>query len=338
MDCCNNEQKEQDGQNKDEVIQKSPTVKPHTIALMDPWKAATLVLSTTLVLTLAFGALVGTGTITVSLGAHDMNAMQKSGGALLEDETTYESIVPLSVTLPVTWGDIGMQMLETGVIDETKFTELSDSRGGMSDMTRAMLHSTDVSDVVMTKENANDLLNLFWAFGLSNKNTILENGPMVDEQYGGDPSGFASTGGWPLSTGSITDHYSAHSFVTLTAEQQTRVENVSKGIFRPCCNNAVYFPDCNHGMAMLGLLELLAANDMSEADMFSVALGVNIYWFPDTYLTIAQFFDKNDLVWNDIAPKEIIGMPLSSATGFGQVKASITQPTKQQEGGGGCSV
>ena len=29
---------------------------------------------------------------------------------------------------------------------------------------------------------------------------------------------------------------------------------IAKGIYRPCCNNSTYFPDCNHGMAMLGLL------------------------------------------------------------------------------------
>ena len=55
------------------------------------------------------------------------------------------------------------------------------------------------------------------------------------------------------------NHYSMHRFIVLTPEQQALVEKVSKGIYRPCCGNSVYFPDCNHGMAMLGLLELMAS-------------------------------------------------------------------------------
>jgi hypothetical protein len=46
--------------------------------------------------------------------------------------------------------------------------------------------------------------------------------------------------------------------IPLTAEQQALVEEVAAEIYRPCCNNSTLFPDCNHGMAMLGFLELLA--------------------------------------------------------------------------------
>jgi hypothetical protein len=50
--------------------------------------------------------------------------------------------------------------------------------------------------------------------------------------------------------------------------QQKRLEEVTIGVFRPCCDNPHAFPDCNHGMAMLGLLELMA-RDASVDEMSS---------------------------------------------------------------------
>ncbi len=122
-------------------------------------------------------------------------------------------------------------------------------------------------------------LNVLWAFGLANKNEILEYGPMMDPQYGG-AGGFASTGGWTLATGNPMDHYSHHAMLTLTPEQKQRVERTSKNIFRPCCKNSTYFPDCNHGMAMLGALEIMASQGASERDMYRVADQLNKQWFP----------------------------------------------------------
>ena len=103
---------------------------------------------------------------------------------------------------------------------------------------------------------------------------------MTDPKYGG-AGNFASTGGWTLAQGDVMNHYSMHSFITLTPEQQVLVEKISKEIFRPCCNNSTYFPDCNHGMAMLGLLELMASQGTSEAEMYKIAKEVNSYWFPE---------------------------------------------------------
>ena len=37
------------------------------------------------------------------------------------------------------------------------------------------------------------------------------------------------------------------------------VEEIAGNIYRPCCGNSTAFPDCNHGMAMLGLIELMVS-------------------------------------------------------------------------------
>lgn len=241
------------------------------------------------------------------------------------------------VVLPVTWNDLGKQLVDKGVIDAQKFEAIYAKRGGLSESDKKLLNGTDNDKIKITQENAGTLLSLLWAFGLGNKNTILEKGPMTDPQYGGAGK-FASTGGWTIATGNAMDHYSKHKFVTLTSDQQAMVERVSKGIFRPCCGNSTYFPDCNHGMAMLGLLEIMASQGVSEANMYKAALAVNSYWFPDTYLTLASYFEKQkNIVWDKVDPKEVLGANYSSSSGYRNILQSV-DPVSLQQKGGSCGV
>lgn len=240
------------------------------------------------------------------------------------------------VDLPVTWGNLGKQMVDAGVIDQDALDKVYAERGGLDDSAKRLLTDISNSTLHIDEQNSGYLLNLLWALGLSNKNKILEEGPMRDPQYGGDAGGFASTGGWSLAKGEVMDHYSAHQFVTLNEEQQALAERVAKRIFRPCCGNATYFPDCNHGMAMLGLLELMAAQGVSEEEMYKVALQVNAYWFPDTYLTLAQYFRKQGVDWKDVKPQEVLGTEFSSASGYARIRAEVNPP--EPGGGSGCAV
>ena len=176
------------------------------------------------------------------------------------------------------WSNMGIKMLETRVIDKEKFENLYNQRGGLSEPEKKLLYGTGNRDLVITLENSGMMLNMLWALGLGNKNPILENGPMMDSRYGGAER-FASTGGWTLSEGNAMNHYSMHSLVTLTDEEQALVERVAKNVYRPCCKNSTYFPDCNHGMAMLGLMELMASQGATEDDMYKRAAEVNALWF-----------------------------------------------------------
>src|SRR3989344_6635836 len=180
-----------------------------------------------------------------------------------------KTIIPEDgVTLPVVWGDLGARLVDNGTIDLKKFEDLYNQRGGLDEKTKKLLTGSDNGQLVITKDNANSILNLLWALGLANKNEILEKGTMVDKQYGSDASRFASTGGWTLATGNPMNHYGHHSMIPLTSEQQSLVDRVSQNIYRSCCGNSTHFPDCNHGMAMLGLLELMASQNISEEDMW----------------------------------------------------------------------
>lgn len=249
---------------------------------------------------------------------------------------TETAVLPTNgVVLPASWGSLGKQMVESGVIDAKAFESVYAKRGGLTKEEQALVYGDNNGKLKIDAKNAGTILNLLWAFGLSNKNPILENGPMQDPKYGG-AGRFASTGGWSLASGNVMNHYSQHSFVTLTAKQQALVEDVSKNIYRPCCNNPTSFPDCNHGMAMLGLLELMASQGASETEMYSAALQANSYWFPSTYLTIAKYFGGRGVSWDEIDPKEILGSAYSSASGYRQILEQVEPP--KQGGGSSCGV
>ena len=179
-------------------------------------------------------------------------------------------------------------------------------------------------------------LNLLWAFGLANKNPVLENGPIMDTQYGG-PINMASVGGWTVATGLVMNHYDRHAFVTLTPDKQVLVEKIAKGIYRPCCDNSTYFPDCNHGMAMLGLLEYLASTGATEDQMWNAAITANTNWFPDQYQTIAQYLKQKGTDIKNIIPRELLSAEYSSRSGFARISSQVIVPQREQNSGG-CSV
>lgn len=265
-----------------------------------------------------------------SVGGEEQ-ASQTSVAALIDEVVPAEG-----VQLPATWGDLGAKLVSVGAIDGERFRALYEQRGQFTDELKDMLFGSATGAVTITRENADYLLNLFWALGLASSNPVLDFGEMMDPQYGGAQN-FASTGGWTLARGDAMDHYSMHTFFELTPEQQTLVEKVSRGIFRPCCGNSTHFPDCNHGMAMLGLLQLLAWEDATEREMWDAALAVNSYWFPDTYMTVATYMQQKGTDWNDVDPVQMLSADFSSSAGYARVASQVVRP-EQQRGGGGCSV
>ena len=246
------------------------------------------------------------------------------------------------VILPVAWGDLGAKLVNSGVIDADKMSAMYEQREGFTKEYRDLLLGQDGEKLKITPENSGYLLNLFWALGLASKNPILDSGEMTDPKYGG-PDNFASTAGWTLAKGDPMAHYSRHRFFDLTNEQQELVDKMSKQIYRPCCGNSTHFPDCNHGMAMLGLLELMASQGLSEEEMWKAALAVNSYWFPDTYLTIAEYMQNKGTDWKNVLPREVLGVNYSSAEGYAKILSQVEKMREETGGvrgrqGGGCGV
>lgn len=295
---------------------------------------------------ISIGALISiiilVGAWVYATGLKSGSAQQKTNIASNQEKTQpsvlEEEVLPSQgVVLPVAWGDLGKKLVNTGVIDADKFKAIYEQRGTFTEEYKTLLLGENMEKIKMTNENSGYILNLLWALGLGSKNPILETGEMSNPQYGG-AGNFASTGGWTVSQGNAMDHYSKHKFFDLTSDQQALVEKVSKGIYRPCCGNSTHFPDCNHGMAMLGLLELMASQGVSEQDMWQTALAVNSYWFPNNYLTIATYMNGKGVDWKDVNPQEILGNNYSSSRGYANIASQITQPQQQKGGGNGCGI
>ena len=116
--------------------------------------------------------------------------------------------------MPVVWGNLGAQLVNSGAIDADKFKAIYEQRGAFTDEYKNLLLGENNGKIKITNENSGYILNLFWALGLANKNPILEEGEMMNPAYGG-AGNFASTGGWSLAQGNTMDHYSRHKFFDL---------------------------------------------------------------------------------------------------------------------------
>lgn len=262
---------------------------------------------------------------------------ESSKSNFIDSKALTEKVLPSDgVELPIKWGDLGKSMVEDGVIDEQKFRTLFENN--LTPAEEVILNGDSNNSIVLNLENSRFILDMLWAFGLANNNPILDEGEMSNPQYGGAQN-FASTGGWTLAKGNGFDHYSKHKYVVLSAEEQALVEEVSKGIFRPCCGNSTHFPDCNHGMAMLGLLQLMAKNGSTKEEMYDIALKVNSYWFPQTYMDLAQYFNQQGIDWSQVDAKAVLGAEYSSGQGYQQIRKQLdSYPSINQGGGGSCGA
>lgn len=234
----------------------------------------------------------------------------------------YVAQLPISYTLPIRYGSLGPQLVAAGAIDLAAFAGLyTDGGKPLNNEQQAILSDGSNAPVVIDKANAHFLLNFFWAVGLANRNPVLLEGPM---QKNG-PEGvlrFASTGGWTLAARPVAEVYASLPLIELSPSQQQRLQAVAEHVYRPCCGNSTAFPDCNHGMAMLGILELMAANDASEEQMFAAAKYVSAFWFPRDVTEAAAYFKlTQDLDFAAIAPRRLVSQEILSGSGARSVRA-----------------
>lgn len=241
------------------------------------------------------------------------------------------------------FGDLGPKMLSMGVIDYDKFISTYKKSGQKIPVELdGILKNTVNKKVRITRDNSYFLLNFFWAVGLANKSKILDEGEIM--KYGGlkEAGNFASTGGWSLAKSNPMDYYSKASLIPLTQEQENLVAKVSSNVYRPCCNNSTAFPDCNHGMALLAVFQLMASNNATENQMYEAGKYFNAFWFPGNYYDLALYFkNKEGKSFRNIPAKVILGKDYSSSSGSQTIKqwlaekGLIQEPPKQ---GGGCGV
>jgi hypothetical protein len=271
--------------------------------------------------------------VTVGSGAQT-EGTNRPDAALSIDE-----VYPQSYDLGSAFGDLGPQLVEAGAIDVDALRSVYlESAAPLTSSQERVLAESSAEGIVLTRENARFLLHFFWALGLTNQNAILTEGPMWTSSEGAIER-FASTGGWTLADVPVTELYASVPMVTLTAAQQARLETVAANVYRPCCNNPTLFPDCNHGMAMLGLLQVLAAEDASEAEMYEAAKVANMFWFPAQTVELAMFFNAVlEQPFNEVDAKMAVGPEAFSGSGFASVHRWLGENGfLQQAPGGGSS-
>ncbi|HLD96478.1 MAG TPA: hypothetical protein VI794_02060 [Patescibacteria group bacterium] len=235
----------------------------------------------------------------------------------------------------ITWGDIGKKLIDVGAIDEKQYQQLFNSPTNGEDELD-ILKGGSTKPIGINENNSQFVVDTLWAFGLTQKSKVLDEGPMKNS--GTDLGNFASTGGWTLGKKSATELYSSQELVQLNDFQQDLVKKITDGIYRPCCDNPTSFPDCNHGMAALGLVELEVAAGLSEEQIYRDVLAFNSFWFPQTYLETAVYFSQQGKEWGELNPKTILGPEYSSASGSAVISSQVKDVPGLDSGGGSCGV
>jgi len=239
-------------------------------------------------------------------------------------------------TVNLNWGDTGKLLVESGAIDLDKYKE--NYTGEEYQELLSYLTDTKNEGITITKDNAYFWVNTLWALGLTQKSDVLEKGIMGTE-YKEDIGNFASTGGWTLGAKDAVQLYSSSEIITLTADQQAQVDKISQGIYRPCCGNPTSFPDCNHGMAILGLIELMVSQGYTENEIYTASLAFNSYWFSQTYIDLAYYFQtKEGISWKDVDAKRALSAEFSSAQGYMALKEKIGTIPGAQTSGASCGA
>ncbi len=240
------------------------------------------------------------------------------------------------------YGTLGPDMMKMGVLDFDKFRSVFEKSNTPLTEEQLMILTRGANKKIrIDRENSYFLLDFFWAVGLANKSKILTAGDMM--KYGNGQAGnFASTGGWSLAKDDPMNYYAKENLIPLTAQEENLVEKVASNIYRPCCNNSTAFPDCNHGMALLGVLELMASNGATENQMYEASKYFNAFWFPGNYYDIALYFkNKEGKDFKQVPGQVILSKEFSSSSGAQSVKKWLIDkgiqeaPPKQ---GGGCGV
>jgi len=267
--------------------------------------------------------------------AGGMDGWKSTGNTIMDLRTIEESVLPKNgITLSVSWGDIGPKLVAAGVIDLPKFKEAVK----LTSEQEKILTQGSSENIRIDAGNSQFVVDVLWALGLAQKSIVYDEGPLGKE-YKNEVGNFASTGGWTLARGDATQYLNRFDFISLTPDQQKRVGDIAKNVYRPCCGNSAWFPDCNHGMAALAAIELMVSLGMDEKTIYREVLALNSFWFSQTYLTTATYFARQGVSWDKVDAKEVLGEAYSSGKGASELAKKVGPlPYKPQQGGGACGA
>jgi len=210
--------------------------------------------------------------------------------------------------------------------------------GGLNSEQEEILGGDDLHQIRFTDENIQFWTNVLWSLGLTQKSKVLTEGPMATNAEQTPIENYASTAGWTLGKKEAMQLYNSRELIALTPEQNEMVYRVAENIFRPCCGNDTAYPDCNHGMAVLGLLELLANQGVGEDEMYEAALAFNSYAFSSTYINAAAYYGQKGEIWADVDAKTVLGQGFSSGQGAAFIAKAVGEIPGAPKKGASCGA
>lgn len=263
-----------------------------------------------------------------------MEDWQKQGGKIMDLSKLDSQVIPQQgFEMPVSWGDIGPRLVSSGVIDVTKFRQIAKLT---PDQEEILTKGTD-KKIRIDQSSNQFVVDMLWAIGLAQKSLVYDEGPM-GTQYKNQAGTFASTGGWTLASGDAMQYFNKYNLIPLTVDQQKQVAEISKNVYRACCGNSTYFPDCNHGMAALAMIELMVSNNVDEKTIYKTLLAFNSYWFPDVYITTATYFARQGINWSDVDAKKVMGQEYSSGQGAADIAKKVGPLPWRTKSSTGCGA
>ncbi|MBI2003517.1 MAG: hypothetical protein HYS78_00845 [Parcubacteria group bacterium] len=239
--------------------------------------------------------------------------VSETGNALI-DEVSAKVLPERGFQSKIALNDSVVKLAQNGVIDRDKFLAIYQDRGGLPNELKDVLDNPSQRPMLLTRQNANYYVNLLWPLGLSNYMSSNKQSPILGKSL----FNFASTGGWNLGKEENGGAYfNKFKIVELTPEQEALVTKIAQNAYRPCCNNSTFYQDCNHGSALLGLLQLGTAQGLSEDELYREALAFNSFWFPHNYIQTALYFKAvKNTDWDKVNPKLVMGKDYSSIGGW----------------------
>jgi len=264
-----------------------------------------------------------------------MEAWAKAGFEVLDLAILPSQVLPEEgFTLPISWANYGPELINLGVIDKNKF----ESALQMTDEEKDIINNGGDIPININAKNSQFVVDLLWALGLAQESIVYKEGPMGKE-YKDTAGNFASTGGWNLAKRDAVNYLGKFNLIDLSTDEQIRVGEISKNIYRPCCGNNTWFPDCNHGMAALAAIELMVKENLSDEEIYKNVLKLNSFWFSESTLASATYFARQGIVWDEVDAKEILGEKFSSAKGASDVAKKVGPlPYYNENAGGSCGA
>jgi len=267
------------------------------------------------------------------------NADISGTGNKLIDEVTAKVLPEKGFQSKIALGASMVKLTQNGVIDRDKFLAIYQDRGGLPSELKDVLDNASSKPILLTRQNANYYVNLLWPLGLANYMFSNKESPINGKSL----FNFASTGGWDLGKEENGGAYfNKFKIAELTPDQEALVTKIAQNAYRPCCNNSTFYQDCNHGSALLGLLQLGAAQGLTEDELYREAVAFNSFWFPHNYIQTALYLKAvKNTDWDKVDPKTIMGKDYSSAGGWyanvdSEVKKLGLLP--QDRSGSNCGV